>query len=333
MLKFSITPYRLTSKYVFTLSLSLLLALSALGQNPQVQVGKIERAVMVREAQIYISPDSSSSKLAIIERGREVAMLEKGGGQWLHVLATIREGGEQGDKTVTGWIVDKGVVRTSTPNGERILFGEAASSEVEAGRRGGRKGSDRDAMRLYYRTWEYFPASPLAGEALYRAADIRWQLDRADVFGRPSAKTSNPGDRLYGIDEETMKQVKKKFPQSKWADLADFNLLDNKLCGDWEGQSKCPNREAGLYEKYVEEHPQSPKLQEALYEAARRRAALIEIYLTENEKLKSDESRQKALSLIQRILATNGQTDWAFRAQTLGYKIEQQIPTFGNLTE
>jgi hypothetical protein len=83
----------------------------------------------------------------------------------------------------------------------------------------------------------------------------------------------------------------------------------------------------------VEEHPQSPKLQEALYEAARRRAALIEIYLTENEKLKSDESRQKALSLIQRILTTNGQTDWAFRAQTLGYKIEQQIPTFGNLTE
>ena len=44
-----------------------------------------------------------------------------------------------------------------------------------------------------------------------------------------------------------------------------FDYLD---CGDWEAQSKCPEREAKEYEKYAKEHPQSPKTQEALYQAA-----------------------------------------------------------------
>jgi len=32
-----------------------------------------------------------------------------------------------------------------------------------------------------------------------------------------------------------MKLVIKKFSGSKWADLAAFHLIDNKLCGDWQG--------------------------------------------------------------------------------------------------
>ncbi|HKT68089.1 MAG TPA: hypothetical protein VJP83_01570, partial [Terriglobales bacterium] len=35
-----------------------------------------QRGVMVRQATIYISPDSASAKLAQIERGREVAIIE-----------------------------------------------------------------------------------------------------------------------------------------------------------------------------------------------------------------------------------------------------------------
>ena len=50
------------------------------------------------------------------------------------------------------------------------------------------------------------------------------------------------------IDEEAMKQVMKKFPDSKWAQLAAFHLIDNKLCGDWQGSSKCPDKEAEIYE-------------------------------------------------------------------------------------
>lgn len=288
---------------------------------------------MVREAQIYLAPDTSSAKLAQIQLGREVAILERGAGQWLHVLATLREGGEQGDKSVTGWTLDKGIVRSSTPNGERILFGEAAAAELEAMRRGGRKGAELDALRLYYRTWEYFPNSSVAGDALYRAADIRWQLDRAEVLSRSSARQAEPIGNFEGIDERMMREVKKKFPESKWAALADFAMIDNKLCGDWQLQSKCPVRESERYEEYVKEYPQSPRLQEALYQAARRRAALIQIFLTEGSKSKSDESRQRALTLAQRAVGVDATTDWGMRAQALVYKIEQQIPTFGNLID
>ena len=38
----------------------------------------------------------------------------------------------------------------------------------------------------------FFPSSPLAGEALYRSADIRWQLDKTDVMSKPSARETGP---------------------------------------------------------------------------------------------------------------------------------------------
>jgi outer membrane protein assembly factor BamD (BamD/ComL family) len=285
-----------------------------------------ERGVMVRAAQIYISPDTNSAKIATIDRGREVAVIEKSR-DWLHVLATLAEPTELSEgRDVSGWILDKGVVRAATPNGDKVMFGEAVASEQEAGRRGGRKGADKDALRLYYRAAEYFPQSPIAGEALYRAADIRWQIDRADMFGRPSGR--NPRDRLYGIDEDLMKQVIKKFPHSKWADLAAYHVLDNKLCGDWQGESKCPEKEAEVYEKYADEHPQSPVAAEALYNAAYRRSALIELYKNDGKSSHIGDAKAKAVALAQRIIANYPQSDWAVRAQTLLYKLDQGIPTY-----
>jgi outer membrane protein assembly factor BamD (BamD/ComL family) len=290
-----------------------------------------ERGVMVRVAEIYLSPDTSSPKIAIIDRGREVAVLEKSR-DWLHVLATLSEPTETSEgRDVSGWILDKGVVRASTPNGDKVLFGEAVASEQEASRRGGRKGADKDALRLYYRAAEYFPQSPVAGEALYRAADIRWQIDRADMFGRPSGR--DPRTRLYGIDEDLMKQVIKKFPHSKWADLAAFDLLDNKLCGDWQGESRCPEKEAEVYEKYADEHPQSPVAAEALYNAAYRRSALIELYKNDGKSNRIGDAKAKAVALAQRVIANFPQSDWADRAQTLLYKLEQGIPTYGTEIE
>ena len=172
--------------------------------------------------------------------------------------------------------LDSGAVWADTPNGDRILFGAAADSEEEASRRHGRRGADQDALRLYRRIFDLFPGSPLAGEGLYRAADIKWQLEKSDVMTRPSAREKDPNLR-QGMDEQSMKQVIKKFPGTKWAELAAFHLLDNKLCGDWQGSSKCPDKEAEMYEKYVKEHPQSPSAPEALYYATSRRAALVEI--------------------------------------------------------
>jgi outer membrane protein assembly factor BamD (BamD/ComL family) len=281
------------------------------------------RGTPIKVASIYLSPDSSSNKLADIDRGREVVILETSG-DWVHVEAALTE-----EKMITGWMMKKFVVQASTPYGDQIVFGEAVDSEDQASRRHGRPGAADDAMRLYYRTSEYFPRSPLAGEAMYRSADIRWQIEKADVMSRPSAKEKEAYLR-EGMNEEFMKEVIKKFPATKWADLAAFHLIDNKLCGDWQASSKCPEKEAEMYEKYASEHPQSPAVVEALYDAAWRRSALIEIYKTEDQVKKSDESRGKAIALAQKAVTQAPQSDWGARAQLLLFMIQQNIPTYGN---
>jgi len=275
---------------------------------------------MVREGYIYLSPDETSPRMANLARGREVAILEKSH-EWLHIT--------QVDGNVTGWIFDKGVVRASTPEGDKIVFGAAADAEAEASRRYGRKGADKDAVRLYYRMAEYFPKSPLAGESLYRAADIRWQVDALDANTRPSAREHDPNLRAQ-IDEDWMREVIKRFPGTKWADMAAYHLIENKVCGDWAGETKCPEKESEIYEKYARERPQSPKTAEALYQAAWRQAALIQMYKDDGNASRSAGAKSKALALARQVTSQYPQTDWGARAQTLLYLIDQDIPTYGN---
>jgi hypothetical protein len=299
--------------------LALLLALPATAADYQ-------RGTVVRLAQVYLSPDTNSAKLAEMDRGREIIVLQTTR-EWVHVEANLSE-----ERTISGWMLDKGVVRASTPNGDKILFGEAVDSEDQASRRHGRNGAAQDAMRLYYRAAEYFPTSPLAAEAMYRSADIRWQLEKADVSSRPSSRERESYLR-EGMEEKYLKEVIKKFPSTKWADLAAFHLIENKLCGDWQGSSKCPVKESELYEKYAAEHPQSPAAAEALYDAAWRWSALIEIYKTEEEPKKSQEARARAVALAQKVASQTGFSDWVTRAQRLLYLMEQGIPTYGNVTQ
>lgn len=280
-------------------------------------------ATTLRVTTIYVTPDTTSAKLGEVERGREVILLETSG-EWLKVEANLTE-----ERTVTGWISNRGIVQASTPNGDRIVFGEAVDSEDQASQRHGRRGAAQDALRLYYRVYDLFPTSPIAGEALYRSADIRWQLEKADVMSRPSAKEKESYLR-EGMNEESMKLVMKKFPGTKWADLAAFHLIDNKLCGDWQGTAKCPEKESEIYEKYATEHPQSPAVAEALYDAAYRQAALIEIYKTDEQAKKSEEAKGKAIALVQKVTTQFPQSDWGARAQRLLYMIQQGVPAYGN---
>jgi outer membrane protein assembly factor BamD (BamD/ComL family) len=297
-----------------------------------------ERGTLVREAVIYLTPDTSSNKLGQAERGRELVLLDRTP-KWLHVEALlglsrtpdpafVLEEEDEG-KTISGWVVDTGIVWASTPNGDRILYGAAVDAEDEASRRHGRRGADQEAVRLYRRVFDLFPASPLAGEGLYRAADIKWQIEKADIMSRPSAREKDSYMR-QSINEEAMKQVMKKFPDSKWAQLAAFHLIDNKLCGDWQGSSKCPDKEAEIYEKYVKEHPESPAAAEALYDAAMRRAALIEIYKVEEQPKKSDQAKSVAESLTQQLISKYPQSDWSSRGQELLFLLQQGVPTYGN---
>jgi hypothetical protein len=284
------------------------------------------RGAILQAAIIYVSPDTNSPRLGELSRGREVVVLETSR-DWFHVEANITE-----ERTVTGWVIDHYVISASTLNGDRVLFGEAVDSEDQASQRNGRKGAAQDAMRLYWQAAELFPNSPLAGEAMYRAADIRWQIEKADVMSRPSARERDAYLRGQ-IDEEWMKRVMKKFPGTKWADLAAFHLIDNKLCGDWQAQSKCPVKEAEIYENYAKDHPQSPALSEALYDAAWRWSALIEIYKSEGQQKKSEGAKARATDLAQKVASQFPQSDWGARAQRLLFFLQRGVPTYGNARE
>ena len=257
---------------------------------------------------------------------------------WDHVIATLMDAAYNPDpehpqqRNITGWILEKAYVSEKTAKGDQVLFGEAADSEDEASRSHGRKGAAADARRLYYRVFELFPRSPLAAEALYRAADIQWQLDREDVQSRPSYKTASPQDRPP-IDEQAMRLVHKKFPGTKWADMAAFQMLENKLCGDWAAASKCPEREAELYEKYAGEHPNSPNAAEAYYDAAYRWAAVMNLYTGEGESKKIPEARKRAVAAAQKVIEKNAGPEWNARAERLLFLIQNSVPVFGNSAE
>src|SRR5580698_3562596 len=294
------------------------------------------RGTIVHEETIRVAPSGDAARVGDVKRGNELIIIATSR-DWVQVEAILRapsneEGATEDEaegKAITGWVPNRSLVRSTTQDGDRIIFGEAADSEDQASRRRGRRDAAQDAMRLYYRVYDLFPTSQLASEGLYRAADIRWQIERSDVMTRPSAREREAYMRGQ-IDEEWMKLVSKKYPGSKWADMAAFRLIENKLCGDWQAASKCPEKEADIYEKYVKEHDQSPAAAEALYDAAWRYSALIEIYKTEANPKKSDLSKTRALDLAQRIATQYSQSEWALRAQDLIFYIQQGVPTFGN---
>jgi hypothetical protein len=310
--------------------LTFMIAISAVGLAADKEHGTV-----ISEATLYVTPDPGAQKLGRVTRGRDIFLMDRttvDNKPWSHLLAVVDvDLDRQTMREISGWVPANVVITTSTPNGDQIIFGEAVDSENQAEQRGGRKHAAEDAMRLYYRLYEYFPASPLAGEALWRAADIRWQLEKADVRKRPSSREMSP-DLRVPMDDENMKLVMKKFPHTKWSDLAAYNLIDNKVCGSWKGETHCPDKESELYEKYAREHPQSPKAAEALFNAAWRQGALVEMYRAQHENDKSEKARKKAMELAQeaaKATVDNTKTDdWKPRAMELLYALQQGIPTY-----
>jgi outer membrane protein assembly factor BamD (BamD/ComL family) len=295
-------------------------------------------ATAIRDSVLLVSADPNSEKLATITPGREMVIVERNG-QWLRVFANtdVEEahgqdapvfGQEAAPPPISGWANVKGIIAADTPNGDAVLFGAAAASEELATEPHAPKRAAQDARLLYRRLVQMFPQSPYAGQAEWRSADIRWQLEREDAFSRPSAHEKENYLRQQ-LDEDEMKKIIKKYPGTKWADLAAYNLLDNKVCGDWQGSEKCPEKESELYLKYSDDHPQSPKAAEALYKAAWRQAAAADMYTADNEDKKSEEARGRAKELATRLQSKYPQTDYAPRAATLVYKLEQGIPIYG----
>jgi hypothetical protein len=298
------------------------------------------RATPLRITWVYISPDTEAQKVSKVQIGREMVVAEKSG-PWLRVYANTdieelrgKDEPEMQDERstspppISGWVQAKGVVMDSTPNADQILMGAAAIEESLAQDPKGPANAAQSARLLYRRLSEMFPNSPLSAQAAWRSADIEWQIQKADAASLPSAREKDPYMREQ-MDEDELKKVIKYYPGTRWAALAAFDLIDNKLCGNWEGSTQCPERESVLYEKYAGEYPDGPRTAQALYQAVYRLAVLADIYTANGDDHKSDEARNHARDLAARLKQHFADTDDAYRAAVLVYKLDEGVPVYG----
>jgi outer membrane protein assembly factor BamD (BamD/ComL family) len=288
---------------------------------------------------LYVQPDTSSQKVDRVQEGRELVIAESSG-PWIRVFANtdVEEvderdapvfGREAVTPPVSGWIQARGVVRETTPDGDKVLMGEGSSMEILAEDARGPRNAGQSARLLYRRLVEFFPNSPLAAEAAWRAADIRWQFEKADASRRPSAKEREAylREQLY---EDEMKKVIKNWPHSKQADYAAFAMIDNKLCGDWQGEPKCPDKESEYYEKFANDHPDGPRTAQALYLAAYRQAVLGDMFATDGNDKKSEAARNHARELAKQLAAKFPASDYTGRAAALVFKFDQGLAVYGS---
>ena len=323
---------------------SLLLAVSAAPAQRKTKkelagYDRAARATVVHPAIVYVAAEDNASHLSEVLPGHEVVVMEHNGA-WVRVFANTDVADEQGegdkpefstDEDATpesGWIKDKGLVNSATPNGDSILFGTAANFEAMASQPHAPKDAAEEAHLLYRRVAEYFPNSPLAPEAAYRSADVRWQIDRADIRTLPSAKEQAAYLRPQIYDGE-MKKLMKDYPGTKYVALAEWDMIDNKLCGDWQGLPKCPEMESGLYQKYAERYPDSPKAPQALYEAVYREGVLVSMYRDDDRK-RADQAAANTQALATLMKQKYPQSDYTARAASIAYRVQQDLPIYGN---
>jgi hypothetical protein len=319
----------------------LLCALPITGQKKKDRIQKPmagPRATALRVTWLYVSASPEAQKVDRVQPGRELVVAEKSG-EWLRVFAnTDSEEEHTADQPIfdtndvpppiSGWMQSKGVVIENTPNGDQILMGAGADQEAQANDPRGAVNAARTAHLIYRRLAEMFPNSPLAAEAAWRAADILWQIQKADASSRPSAKEQAPYLREQ-MDEDPLKHVIRDYPHTKEADYAAFELLDNKLCGDWQGQAKCPEKESEVYEKFAAEHPDGPRTAQALYLAVYRQAVLKDMYAADENEKKSEAAHAHAQELAARMKEKFPQSDYTARAAMLAFKLDQDIPVYG----
>ncbi len=322
------------------LLLSLPLCAQKKGKDNLSGYDKSARATVAHDAIVYVDADDTTQKVAEVTPGHELVIIQRSG-PWVKVFANT-DTVDQGDPDLepeivsdtqptpeSGWIKDKGVITRDTPNGDAILYGLAANFEDAAEQPHAPKGAAMAAHMLYRRVVEYFPSSTLAAEASWRAGDIRWQLEKADVMTLPSAKEQESYLRPT-IYEGELKRVIKNYPGTKFAALAAYDLLDNKLCGDWQGLPKCPEMEAGLYMKYAEQWKESPKAAEAQYNAVYRMGVLVTMYQVSDDRKRSQAAADRCQSLAADMHTRFPESDFTRRAESIAFRVKQGIPVYGS---
>ncbi len=324
--------------------MALLTSLAAAAQSKR-QAQKDDpsaRATVVHDANVYVAADADAQKISLVTPGHEVVIVERNG-PWVKVFANtdVNDDADEDDRNkpqfgedanvtpASGWIRDKGIIGPTLTGGDAILFGSAANFEDEAAQTHAPKGAAASARLLYKRVAEYFPSSSLAPKAAFRSADIRWQLDKLDISTLPSAREQEAYLRPQ-IYEGDLKKVIKLYPGTEYAARAAYDLLDNKLCGDWQGLPKCPEMETGLYQKYAQQYPDSPRAPEALYNAVYRQGVVVTMYTVQEDRKRAEQAAQRTRGLADDLKARYPASDYAARASSIAFRVSQGIPVFGS---
>jgi hypothetical protein len=303
------------------------------------------RATVLHTANVYVAADNATQPIATITPGHEVIVSSRNGppsGTWLNIFIDTDTPDdvdpdskpEFEDPNIqkgpsSGWIHDKGLVGPTTPSGDLLIYGAAAELEAQAAQPHPPADAAAQAQLLYARVADYFPDSPLAPEALFRAADIRWQLDKVDISTLPSA---HEGDGMLRprLNEFALKRVMKFYPDSPVAARAAFDLIDNKLCGDWQGLPKCPEMETQLYLNYANHYRTGPKSAEALYDAAFRQGSLVTLYGLDDQTKLAAQASKNCASIAAQLQHDYPTSDYAARAASIAFRVAQGIPIYGN---
>jgi hypothetical protein len=324
--------------------LAVLVALPA----ARAQHGRFERppqngvyATCIRQNELYSTASQSTPPISEIMPGREMVVVGRNG-NWLRVFANTDapdtrqsdqpEFGSQAPPPISGWMLDQGIVTTNTLNGDLIVFGAADAAEQAASVPDPPPGMAEQARLLYRRVVLMFPQSRFVAEAMYRAADIRWQMQKADAATLPSAHERQPYLRQL-MDENEMKDVEKYFPNTRWADLAAFDLIDNKLCGDWQGSEECPEKETGYYLQYVQEHPNSPEAAEALYDALWRQASAGDMWSEDGNARHAQQDRDHAHGILATMEQRFPDSSFTARAAEVVFRIDQGMAVYAGARE
>src|ERR1022692_1647967 len=94
------------------------------------------RGTLVHEETIRVAPSADAARVGDAGRGHELIILDTSR-DWVNVEAILAqprhdEGAteeEEEGKAITGWVLAKALVTTTTQDGDRIIFGEARSEE------------------------------------------------------------------------------------------------------------------------------------------------------------------------------------------------------------
>lgn len=286
------------------------LALAALA--PAQGAVPLHKAVALEPATIYLNPDTSSAPVGAVRPGMEVG-IQSSSGNFVQVFTGV-----------SGWMPNRGLARLDDPAAPEAIFGDAVELESLAENQSGENQAALDAARLYLALYSDFPANPRAAEALYRGADIHWQLKLSE---EPVRRT--PSERFFPDDSE-LRRVVSKFPDTPFAARAAYSLLiEHFTCGNWNEKPQCVEKEAHTYQDYVKKYPRGPMSAEAAFDALYREAIAWTLYNspgTLHDQGKAADFRRQVARDAAALQADFHGTDWAARAAFVAFQVAEGTP-------